>query len=277
MEGPLTRDAHDGTVLLGRRAVLEAVRAGQPITRVLLSRGAHVQGPLAELAREARARGIPVETVDPHRLDALGGGVPHQGVAALAAAQSLMTLDALRSRLRERREPPFVIALDGVEDPRNLGAVIRTAEAAGAHAVIIPQRRAAGLGPTVARAAAGATAYLPIVGVTNLVAALERLKSDGVWVIGADAGAPERYDAGALVPPVALVVGGEGRGLHRLVRERCDRIVSIPLWGRVASLNVSVAAALLLYEVARRRDAGRTPAPARVQAPGARNASIDLA
>jgi len=264
-------------VVLGRRAVLEAVRAGQRIARVLLSRGAHVHGPLEEIAREARARGIPVETVDPRRLDALGGGVPHQGVVAIAQAQPLVTLDALRSTLRARREAPFLIALDGVEDPRNLGAVIRTAEAAGAHGVIIPHRRAAGLGPTVVRAAAGATAYLPIVGVTNLVAALERLKSDGVWVIGADAGASERYDAGALVPPVALVVGGEGRGLHRLVRERCDRIVSIPLWGRVASLNVSVAAALLLYEVARRREAAGAAGPTPVRAPGARKASIDLA
>ena len=198
-------------------------------------------------------------------------------MAAIGAVQRPVGLDELLGTVRARGEAPFLIALDGVEDPRNLGAVIRTAEAAGAHGVIIPRRRAAGLGPTVVRAAAGATAYLPVVGVVNLVAALERLKSDGVWVVGADAGASERYDAGALVPPVTLVVGGEGRGLHRLVRERCDRIVRIPLWGRVDSLNVSVAAALLLYEVARRRDAGRARGPEPVTRPGARKPSIDLA
>jgi len=277
VEGALTRDPNDRAVLLGRRAVLEALRAEQPISRVLLSRTAHVHGSLGEIARDARARGVPVETVDPRRLDALAGGVPHQGVAAIGAVQRPVGLDELLGTVRARGEAPFLIALDGVEDPRNLGAVIRTAEAAGAHGVIIPRRRAAGLGPTVVRAAAGATAYLPVVGVVNLVAALGRLKSDGVWVVGADAGASERYDAGALVPPVTLVVGGEGRGLHRLVRERCDRIVRIPLWGRVDSLNVSVAAALLLYEVARRRDAGRARGPEPVTRPGARKPSIDLA
>lgn len=242
--------------LVGRRPVLEALRAGRPISRVLISLTARVRGPLHEIVEEARIRRIPVQTVYPRRLDALGRGIPHQGVAALGAIQALVELEDLLRRAHDRGEAPFLMILDGIEDPQNLGAVIRTAEAAGAHGVVIPRRRAAGLSPAVARAAAGATAYLPVAGVTNLAAALERLKAEGVWVIGADADASDRYDDGALAPPVALVLGGEGRGLHRLVRERCDRIVRIPLRGRVQSLNVSVAAALLLYEAARRRDAG---------------------
>ncbi len=260
MAGPVTpprAGAETGeAALVGRRAVLEALRASRPISRILVAQTAHVRGPLREIVAEARTRRIPVQTVDPRRLDALGRGIPHQGVAALGAIQTLVELEDLLQRARDRGEAPFLLVLDGIEDPQNLGAVIRTAEAAGAHGVVITRRRAAGLSPAVARAAAGATAYLPVAGVGNLAAALERLKAEGVWVVGADADASERYDEGALAPPVALVLGSEGRGLHRLVRERCDRVVRIPLWGRVQSLNVSVAAALLLYEVARHRDAG---------------------
>ena len=186
-----------------------------------------------------------------YRLDTLARGVVHQGVAALVAAAPLVTVDDLLRRARDRGEAPFLIALDGVEDPHNLGAVIRTADAAGAHGVIIPRRRAAGLSPVVARASAGALAHCPVAQAGNLVAALGHLKAQGVWVVGADPAGAERYDEVSLAPPVALVVGGEGRGLHRLARERCDRVVRIPLRGRVASLNVSVAAALLLFEVAR--------------------------
>jgi 23S rRNA (guanosine2251-2'-O)-methyltransferase len=241
--------------LVGRRAVLEALRAGRPLSRVLVSRTAHIHGPLREIVEQARTHRIPVQTVDPRRLDVLSGAVPHQGVAALGAVQALVELEEVLQRARERREAPFLIVLDGIEDPQNLGAVIRTAEAAGAHGAVIPRRRAAGLSPAVARAAAGATAYLPVAGVGNLVAALEQLKKAGVWVIGADAAASDRYDEVSLAPPIALVLGSEGRGLHRLVRERCDRLVRIPLRGSVQSLNVSVAAALLLYEVARHRTA----------------------
>ncbi len=240
--------------LVGRRAVLEAFRAGRPISRVLISRAAHVRGPLHEIVEAARIRSVPVQTVDPRRLDVLSRGVPHQGVAAIGAVTALVELDDVLRRARDRGEAPFLIVLDGIEDPQNLGAVIRTAEAAGAHGVIIPRRRAAGLSPGVARASAGATAYLPVAGVGNLAATVDRLKAEGVWVIGADAEAPECYDEVQLAPPVALVLGSEGRGLHRLVRERCDRLVRIPLRGQVGSLNVSVAAALLLYEVARHRE-----------------------
>jgi 23S rRNA (guanosine2251-2'-O)-methyltransferase len=251
---PLTSpEGGSGTPLLGRRAVLEWMRAGRPVARVLVARTAHLRGPLDEIVREARTRQIPLQIVDARRLDALSRGLPHQGVAAIGAVQALVDVDDLLARARDREEAPFLLALDGIEDPQNLGAIIRTAEAAGAHGVIVPKRRAAGLTPAVSRAAAGATAYLAVAGVVNLVTALERLKNNGIWIVGADADGPEPYDRGALVPPITLVVGGEGRGLHRLVRETCDRVVRIPLWGRVRSLNVSVAAALLLYEVARQR------------------------
>jgi 23S rRNA (guanosine2251-2'-O)-methyltransferase len=230
--------------------VLEALRAGRPMSRVLLARSAGVRGSLGEITTEARARRVVVQIVDRRRLDVLARGAVHQGVAGIVAAAATVGVDDLVRRARERGEPPFLIALDGVEDPHNLGAVIRTAEAAGAHGVIIPRRRAAGLGPGVGRASAGAIAHLPVAA-GNLVAALDRLKAQGIWVVGADPAASERYDRIRLTAPVVLVLGGEGSGLHRLVRERCDRLVRIPLRGRVASLNVSVAAALLLYEVAR--------------------------
>ena len=237
--------------LFGRRAVLEALRAGQPVSRVLVAGGADARGSLREILHEAHVRRVIVQTVDRRRLDTLARGIVHQGVAAMVAVAPLVTVDDLLRRARDRGEAPFLIALDGVEDPHNLGAVIRTADAAGAHGVIIPRRRAAGLSPAVARASAGALAHCPVAQAGNLVAALGHLKAQGVWVVGADPAGAERYDEVSLAPPVALVVGGEGRGLHRLARERCDRVVRIPLRGRVASLNVSVAAALLLFEVAR--------------------------
>ncbi|HLW48985.1 MAG TPA: 23S rRNA (guanosine(2251)-2'-O)-methyltransferase RlmB [bacterium] len=257
MAGSLTRPDTGSAepALVGRHAVLEALRAGRPVSRIFVSRSGHGGG-LRDIVDAARRRGVPVQTVDPRRLEALARGLVHQGVAAITAAQPLAGLDQVLDVARRRGEPPFLILLDGVEDPHNLGAVVRTAEAAGAHGVVVPRRRAAGLTPAVARAAAGATAHLPVAGVGNMVAAIEELKRAGVWVVGADPEAGERYDAGALAPPIALVVGAEGRGLHRLVRERCDRLVSIPLHGRVRSLNVSVAAALLLYEVARNRPHG---------------------
>lgn len=253
-------DPGAGTVL-GRRAVLEALRGGRPVSRVLVARTADVRGPLRDIMQEARARHVMVQIVDRRHLDTLARGVVHQGVAALVAVAAPITVEALLQRIRDRGAAPFLMVLDGVQDPQNLGAVIRTADAAGAHGIIIPRRRAAGLSPAVARASAGAIAHLPVAQVGNLVAALEHLKTEGVWIVGADADGAERYDLAGLAPPLALVVGGEGRGLHRLVRERCDRVVRIPLRGQVASLNVSVAAALLLYEVARHLEASEDTHP----------------
>ncbi len=230
---------------------ITSVRAGQPVRKVQISRAARVVGTLAEIVREAKNRGVPVQFVDPHHLDSVSRTGTHQGVVAWLGVRPLVELDELLDRARKAQDP-VVVVLDGVQDPRNLGAILRTAEAAGAVGAVIPTRRAAGLSPAVARASAGAAMHLPVAGVVNLARAVEALREAGFHVVAADPSAPRAYDEADLDPPVALVVGGEGRGIRRLVRERCDEVVQIPMRGKVESLNASVAAAILLYEVARR-------------------------
>ncbi|MBI4277055.1 MAG: 23S rRNA (guanosine(2251)-2'-O)-methyltransferase RlmB [Armatimonadetes bacterium] len=242
-------------LLLGRHAVREALRAGRPLRRLYVARGARVSSVLRDAVEEARRRGVFVEFVERRRLDDLSHGQAHQGVVAVAAAHAAVEVDEILARAREKGRAPFVVVLDGIEDPANLGAIIRTAEAAGAHGVIIPRHRAAGLTAAVARASAGAIEFLPVAQATNLARTLEDCKREGLWVVGADMDAPARYDQVELRPPLAVVIGGEGRGLGRLVRERCDRLVRIPLLGRVGSLNASAAAAVLLYEVVRQQGA----------------------
>ncbi len=235
----------------GRRAVLEALRSsGRPLRKVLVSRTAH-GGTIREILQEARQRDVVVQFVDEHRLDRLAHAVRHQGVVGLALAKPLVSVAEILAAARRRTQPPFVLVLDGVEDPANLGAIIRTAEGAGVHGVVIPKHRAAGLTPAVARTSAGALEYLPVAQVTNITRTLGELKEAGLWVVGADPTAGELYHRARLVPPLALVMGGEGKGLSRLVREHCDILVRLPMRGRVASLNVAVAAGVLLYEVVR--------------------------
>lgn len=239
----------DEDAIPGRRAVIEALRAGRPIRKILLSRTAH--GPaIRDIIHEARGSGIVVQLVDPRRLDELARG-PHQGVIAFTAARPMAGVDDILAKARAKGEPPFVLVLDGVEDPANLGALIRTAEGAGVHGVIIPKHRAAGLTPAVARTSAGAVEHVPVAVVTNLVRTLEELKQAGLWVVGAAPDAKDAYHAVRLVPPLAVVMGGEERGLGRLVREHCDLLVRLPMRGKVASLNVSVAAGVLLFEINR--------------------------
>jgi 23S rRNA (guanosine2251-2'-O)-methyltransferase len=260
------------TQIEGRHPVIEALRAGRSLRRILVARSGAGHKPLYDLIGEARRRGIPVQEVDPGVLNRLAQTRTPQGVIAYAAAHAVVDLDAILQRSRERGEPPFLLLLDGVEDPGNLGAIIRSAEASGAHGVVIPRHRAAGLSPAVAAASAGAIEHVLVAQVTNLSSAIEQLKSDGIWVIGADAGASDVIHDVVIEPPVALVVGGEGRGLSRLVRERCDRLVRIPMHGATASLNASVAAGIVLFEARRqiqtraRRSAGtgsEEAAPAR--------------
>lgn len=244
----------------GRRPVLEALRADRPIRRLLVARTSAPQGTLSRVLAEARRRGIPIQHVDETVLDRLARTRAPQGVLAVAMAHATVDLDAILARARDRAEPAFLLLLDGVEDPANLGAILRSAEAAGVHGVVIPSRRAAGLSPAVAASSAGAIEHVPVAQVVNLAQTLARLQRDGIWVIGADPGsATDLYDV-PLRPPVALVVGGEGRGLSRLVRERCDRLVRIPMHGATASLNVSVAAALVLFEVRRQMRQAARPA-----------------
>ena len=234
-------------VVAGRRAVLEALRAGRPLRKVLVARSAHGDT-VREIIHEARRRGVVVQFLEPRRLQ---GGAMMQGVLGLAAAKPTVEVGDILAGAAARGEPPFVLVLDGVEDPANLGALLRTAEGAGVHGVILPRHRAAGLTPAVARASAGAVEHVPVAIVTNLVRALEDLKRAGLWVVGTDVGAAQVSHEAYLLPPLAVVMGGEGRGLSRLVREHCDLLVRLPMRGHIASLNVSVATGILLYDIVR--------------------------
>ena len=243
--------------------MLEALAAGtRHFDRLLIVKGLRSRR-LSEAMQRATRLGVPLRFEMRETLDRLAGGVPHQGVIAVVSEKPVLSLESL---LGTAREPALVVALDGVEDPRNLGAILRTVEAAGADGVLLPERHSAGLSETVGRASAGALEHVKVARIGNLVQALEALKARGIWVVGFDAAGTERWDAVDLTRPVALVLGGEGRGIRRLVREHCDHLVSIPHFGHVASLNVSVAAGIALYEVVRQRRAVPShvrPIPAR--------------
>ncbi|MGQ9497681.1 MAG: 23S rRNA (guanosine(2251)-2'-O)-methyltransferase RlmB [Desulfotomaculales bacterium] len=234
-------------MICGRNPVREALRAGRPMHKIIVAGKGN--GALREITSLARARGVPVQFADRAALDRLTGGVRHQGVAALAAPVGYADPDGLVAG----KEKPLLVALARVQDPRNLGAVVRTAEAAGADGVVIPARRAAGITPAAEKASAGALAYLPVARVTNLARFLEQMKEKGLWVVGADPEAEQVYWDADLRGPLVLVVGGEEAGLGRAVRAACDVLVRVPMTGKVGSLNASVAAALLIYEVVRQR------------------------
>jgi 23S rRNA (guanosine2251-2'-O)-methyltransferase len=237
------------SLLRGIHPIREALRAGRPLDRIVIAKGASSPR-LQELIDLCRERGIPVRFEPREQLDRAAPGGAHQGVIAFGSAERLASLDETAAA------GGLHVVLDGVEDPHNLGAIIRTAHAAGAAAIVIPERRAAGLTPTVASAAAGALAYLPVVRVTNVTRALEDLKQYGYWIYGLDERGPHAYDTVEFTPPAALVFGGEGHGLHQNVARHCDFLVRIPLSGGsdsgVASLNVSVAAGVVLFEWKRR-------------------------
>lgn len=241
--------------IFGINPVLEALKAGRPVQRLLIAEHRKQDRDVLSILRLARDAGIEVRMVSRDALKREAPQATHQGVVALAAARTYATLDDILGIPAKRGEAPFYLVLDGVEDPRNLGAILRTAETAGVHGVIIPERRAAGLTESVAKSAAGALEYVPVVKVVNIVNTLEELKKAGVWVIGAEAGTDTVYWSADFVRPAALVLGGEDRGVRRLVREKCDYLVSLPLKGQIPSLNVSVAAGILLYEVIRQRAA----------------------
>lgn len=241
----------DAEVVPGRRAVLEALRAGRPLRKILLATGARHAGTIGAILQEARQREVLVQFVANARLDALVRGLPHQGVVALTSAKATVRLEEILTAARARREPPFILVLDGLQNPANLGAVLRTANGAGVHGVIIPKHRAVGLTSAVAKTSAGAIEYVPVAQVTNIARTLEELKQEGLWVVGADPSGAQVYDRARLVPPLALVLGGEERGLGRLVKEHCDVLVRLPMKGQISSLNLAVAAGVLLYEVVR--------------------------
>ena len=235
----------------GRNAVYEAFRAGQTIDRVYILDGCRDE-PIQRIVREARKRNCLVDFVSGQRLDQLSVTGRHQGVIAAVAAYEYAEVSDLLARAREKGEPPFLILLDGIEDPHNLGAIIRTANQAGAHGVIIPKRRAVGLTAVVAKASAGAIAYTPVARVTNLAATMKELKEEGLWFVCADLDAESLYRQN-LTGPIGLVIGNEGSGVSRLVRENCDFTASIPMYGDIDSLNASVATGIFAFEIARQR------------------------
>jgi 23S rRNA (guanosine2251-2'-O)-methyltransferase len=237
----------------GIHAVREALEAGAAFDRVLVAKGRQ-DTRVEEIVQLARQRGIPVRFEDRSQLDRLANTRDHQGVVAMAAAREAATLKDILARANHSKgQIGLVVLLDGVEDPHNLGAVIRTALAAGAHGVVIPERRAAGLTDTVARASAGALAHLPVAKVTNLARTMEELKEAGYWIVGLDEAAGKSYTDVDYTTPTAIVMGGEGNGLHELTRKRCDFVVSLPTTGPVKSLNVSVATGVVLFEALRQR------------------------
>ncbi len=235
----------------GRNAVIEAFRSGKTIDKVFILDGCQ-DGPIQTIKREAKKHDCILQFVKKERLDQLSETGHHQGVIAYAAAYDYAEVEDILKIAREKNEPPFIFLLDNIEDPHNLGAIIRTANLAGAHGVIIPKRRAAGLTATVARTSAGALNYTPVAKVTNMANTIEELKKEGLWFVCADMGGEVMYDLN-LKGAIGLVIGNEGEGVSRLVREKCDYIASIPMKGDIDSLNASVAAGVLAYEIVRQR------------------------
>lgn len=235
----------------GRNAVIEAYRAGRAIDRIYIQDGCQ-DGPVMTIKREARKHDTVIKYVTRERLDQLSETGKHQGVIAYAAAYEYVQVEDILEKAREKGEPPFLILLDNIEDPHNLGAIIRTANLAGAHGVIIPRNRAVGLTATVARTSAGALNYTPVARVTNLARTIEELKKEGLWFVCADMDGTMMYDLD-LKGPIGLVIGNEGEGVGKLVREKCDMVASIPMKGQIDSLNASVAAGVLAYEILRQR------------------------
>ncbi len=238
-------------IICGRNPVLEAVRSGREIDRLLVAHGVS-GGSVTAIIAKCNARGILIKEVSPQKLDFYCGGTNHQGVAVMFASQEYATVDEIFAVAESRNEKPFIIVCDEIEDPHNLGAIIRTAEASGVHGIIIPKRRSASLNATVAKSASGALEYMKVARVTNIPSTIEELKEKGVWVMGADMDG-EDYTNVDFDLPVALVIGNEGKGIGTLTAKKCDRIISLPMLGKINSLNASVAAGILMYEVVNKR------------------------
>ena len=238
-------------IIEGRNAVLEAFRSSKPVDKLYVLDGCQ-DGPVRTIVREARKHDTIIQFVEKERLAQLSETGRHQGVIAYAAAYEYSEVSDMLELARERGEDPFIILLDNIEDPHNLGAIIRTANLAGAHGVIIPKRRAVGLTATVAKTSAGALNYTPVAKVTNLKKTMEELKKEGLWFVCADMGGEAMYDLN-LTGPIGLVIGNEGEGVSRLVKETCDFVASIPMKGDIDSLNASVATGVLAYEIVRQR------------------------
>lgn len=247
----MDREINEGLKIEGRNAVLEAFRSGKTIDKLFVLDGCK-DGPIQSIMREARKSDTVVNFVTKERLDQISETKKHQGVIAYAAAYHYVEVEDILNCAREKGEPPFLILLDNIEDPHNLGAIIRTANLVGAHGVIIPKRRAVGLTATVVKASAGAINYTPVAKVTNLSQTMKELKKEGIWFVCADMDGTTMYDLD-LTGPMGLVIGNEGEGVSKLVKENCDFVASIPMKGDIDSLNASVACGVLAYEMVRQR------------------------
>lgn len=237
--------------IIGKNPVLEALRSERDVNKILIAEGSQ-KGQMQQVIGLAKDRNVLVQFVPKKKIDQLVEG-NHQGVIAQVAAYQYSEMDDLFQLAEERNEAPFFILLDEIEDPHNLGSIMRTADAVGAHGVIIPKRRAVGLTATVAKASTGAIEYIPVVRVTNMARTIDELKERGVWIAGTDAAGKEDFRASDFTMPLGLVIGSEGKGIGRLIRDKCDFLIRLPMKGHVTSLNASVAAALLMYEVYRKR------------------------
>lgn len=238
-------------IIAGRNAVAEALRSGRSINKILVQEGAK-GGSIGEIIANAKTCGIVVEQVKQEKLDKLANGLRHQGVAAMAAPIAFQTIDDVFAKAAERGEEPFILLLDELQDPQNVGALIRSADAAGVHGVLMPKRRSCPLNAVVAKISAGAVEYVPVVQIGNIAQTMEELKERGCWIVGADMDGDVYYNVN-FTGPLVLVIGAEGKGLGRLVKKNCDSIASIPMGGGVASLNASAAGAVLMYEAVRQR------------------------
>ena len=248
---PRVKAEANPNLLIGRNPITEAIKAGREIDKILMQKD--IQGSGKAIGSLARERGITIQYVDKIVLDKLAPGRPHQGVAAYVAAHAYVDVDDILKVARDKGEDPLIVILDGLEDPHNLGAILRSCDGAGAHGVIIPSHRSVSLTETVAKASAGAVEYIPVAKVGNLAQTIEGLKKKGLWIASVDMDG-ENYSSASLSGPLAIVIGGEGSGVSRRVKEKSDFVVSIPMKGKVNSLNASNAAAIVLYEAARQRD-----------------------
>ncbi|SDZ25440.1 23S rRNA (guanosine2251-2'-O)-methyltransferase [Proteiniborus ethanoligenes] len=236
----------------GRNPVIEAIRGGREIDKILIAKGSE-QGSINKIIGMAKDKKIVIQYVEKAKLDSMSETKAHQGVIALVTPYSYVEVDDIIKAAEDKNEDPFIIILDEIEDPHNLGAIIRTAECGGAHGVIIPKRRAVGLTPVVIKSSAGAVEHMNIAKVSNIASTIEELKKRGIWIYGADMEGKHDYFQKDLTGPIAIVIGSEGKGIGRLIKEKCDFLVKIPMKGKVSSLNASVAASVMMYEVLRQR------------------------
>lgn len=239
--------------VIGRNPVLEAIKSGRTIEKILIKKG-HREGSVLPIIRKAKEMGIVIQEADHHKLDLIAEGENHQGIVAFVSSYTYKSIDDILDNARSKNEPPFVIICDKITDPHNLGAILRTANCAGVHGIIIPKRGSAGLNSAAVKTAAGAAEYTPVAKVTNIASAIDKLKNEGLWIAAADMDGQKMYDAD-LTGAIGIVIGSEGEGIGRLVKEKCDFTVSIPMLGDINSLNASVAAGVLVYEALRQRNA----------------------